>query len=281
MKKKIAILTENDQKSGSGHFMRMRGLNLYLKKKKLNCKIFLLNRNNDLRLIKKYDPKLIVCDLRYYGKREYLSLFRNKSYKIINIENYDNSNYDLNISVIDHNKRLSGKRIKGLNFSMIRSEIKKKFFKKDKNLIFVNLGSKESLKKIKEISISLRSLSANFKFVIITKFSKHFNDINTNNRFKYYSSQFFLKYFKSSMISIINGGLTLVEALYLKKKIIIIPQTRYEKKFSEYLKKRINTINIGTKSINNNSINKLISKKNKVIIDGFGYNRIYKVLSKF
>ena len=73
----------------------------------------------------------------------------------------------------------------------------------------------------------------------------------------------------------------MIEALYLRKKIIIIPQTSYEKKVSNYLKKKTNNIDIGIKSINDKSINRLLRKKTNIIIDGLGYSRIYKVLSKF
>lgn len=284
MKKKIAIVTENNKKSGNGHFRRMEGLFLYLKDKREISKIFFLNKNYELTLIRKYEPDLIVCDLKSYNNKKYSSLYKMKNCKIMNIENYDNSNYDLNISVIDHNSKLPGKRVSGLNYAMIRPEITKitKIIKKiNKKSIFVNLGSTESKKKVKEVSLSLKGLSTKFNFVFITKFYKHFNVTISDQKFKYYAPKFFLKYFNSSIINITNGGLTLIEALYLRKKIIIIPQTRYEKKFSDYLKKKTNNIDIGIRSINDKSINKLLRKKTNITVDGLGYSRIYKVLSKF
>ncbi|MDA8841776.1 hypothetical protein N9N38_03475 [Candidatus Pelagibacter bacterium] len=281
MKKKIAIVTENNKNSGNGHFRRMKGLFLYLKGKKEISKIFLLNKNYELTLIKKYEPDLIVCDFQSYNNKKYSSLYKIKNCKIMNIENYDNSNYDLNISVIDHNSKLTGKRVSGLNYAMIRPEIKKVNKKINTKSIFVNLGSTESKKKVKEISLSLKGLSTKFNFIFITKFYKHFNVTISDQKFKYYAPKFFLKYFNSSIINITNGGLTLIEALYLRKKIIIIPQTKYEKKFSNYLKKKTNNIDIGKRSINDKSINRLLRKKTKIVVDGLGYSRIYKVLSKF
>ena len=281
MKKKIAIVTENNKNSGNGHFRRMKGLFLYLKGKKEISKIFLLNKNYELTLIKKYEPDLIVCDFQSYNNKKYSSLYKIKNCKIMNIENYDNSNYDLNISVIDHNSKLTGKRVSGLNYAMIRPEIKKINKKINTKSIFVNLGSTESKKKVKEISLSLKGLSTKFNFIFITKFYKHFNVTISDQKFKYYAPKFFLKYFNSSIINITNGGLTLIEALYLRKKIIIIPQTKYEKKFSNYLKKKTNNIDIGKRSINDKSINRLLRKKTKIVVDGLGYSRIYKALSKF
>ena len=281
MKKKIAIVTENNKNSGNGHFRRMKGLLLYLKGKKKNSKIFMLNKNYELTLIKKYEPDLIVCDFQSYNNKKYSSLYKIKNCKIMNIENYDNSNYDLNISVIDHNSKLAGKRVSGLNYAMIRPEIKKINKKISTKSIFVNLGSTESKKKVKEISLSLKGLSTKFNFIFITKFYKHFNVTISDQKFKYYAPKFFLKYFNSSIINITNGGLTLIEALYLRKKIIVIPQTEYEKKFSNYLKKKTNNIDVGKRSINDKSINRLLRKKTKIVVDGLGYSRIYKVLSKF
>jgi hypothetical protein len=281
VKKKIAIVTENNKNSGNGHFRRMKGLLLYLKGKKKNSKIFMLNKNYELTLIKKYEPDLIVCDFQSYNNKKYSSLYKIKNCKIMNIENYDNSNYDLNISVIDHNSKLAGKRVSSLNYAMIRPEIKKINKKISTKSIFVNLGSTESKKKVKEISLSLKGLSTKFNFIFITKFYKHFNVTISDQKFKYYAPKFFLKYFNSSIINITNGGLTLIEALYLRKKIIVIPQTKYEKKFSNYLKKKTNNIDVGKRSINDKSINRLLRKKTKIVVDGLGYSRIYKVLSKF
>ena len=146
--------------------------------------------------------------------------------------------------------------------------------------VFFNASVSFNLSSLSKTCLDRSKLSIKFNFVFVTKFFKHFNKINKDKRFKYYPSKFFLKYFKLSIISIISGGLILVEALYLKKKIIVIPQTKYETKFSSYLKTRTRNIYIGVNSIKDNLINKLLKEENKVIIDGFGYNRIYKAISK-
>ena len=284
MKKKIAIVTENNINSGNGHFKRIKGLFLYLKVKKEICKIFLLNKKNGLKSIKKFKPDLIVCDLKSFKNKKYSVLYKMNNCKIINIENYDNPNYDFNISVIDHNSKLSGKRVSGLKYAMIRPEItkiKKRINKINTKSIFVNLGSTESKKKIKEVSLLLKKLSTKFNFIFITKFHRHFNNIISDKKFKYYAPKFFLRYFNSSIINITNGGLTSIEALYLKKKIIMVPQTKYEKKFCDFVKKKTNNVDIGKRSINNKSIDSLLRKKTNIVVDGLGYSRIYKVLSKF
>ena len=61
----------------------------------------------------------------------------------------------------------------------------------------------------------------------------------------------------------------------------MVPQTKYEKKFCDFVKKKTNNVDIGKRSINNKSIDSLLRKKTNIVVDGLGYSRIYKVLSKF
>ena len=47
---------------------------------------------------------------------------------------------------------------------MVRPELKRNTYKLKKNLIFVNIGSTETINKIKNILLNLKKISKNFKF---------------------------------------------------------------------------------------------------------------------
>ena len=256
----------------------MKGLYLFLKKKKIDCRLTLFTKDK-LKIIEKFNPEVVIFDLSSYKKFKIDKLLNSKKLKVLTIENFDNSKYDLNLSVFDHNQNLNSRRVEGLKYAMIRPEIIKSKTKIEKKLIMVNLGSTENIKKIKEISSKLIKLSMNYKIIVVTKFYNLFSKKNTN--IKYVSKKNFLKYFTSSVLNVTNGGLTSLESIYLNKKTIILPQTKKEKILSSYLSKKTKIITIGCKSIQKNNIDNLIRINNKnKIVDGLGYQRIYKLILK-
>ena len=122
IEKKIIIFTENNVNSGRGHFSRMKGLYLFLKKKKINCRLILFTKDK-LKIIEKFNPEVVIFDLNSYKNFKIDKILNSKKLKVITIENFDNSKYDLNLSVFDHNQNLNSRRVKGLKYAMIRPEI--------------------------------------------------------------------------------------------------------------------------------------------------------------
>ena len=90
----------------------------------------------------------------------------------------------------------------------------------------------------------------------------------------------FAMYISASKIVFTNGGSTLVESIYLDKKIICWPQTQFEYEFAEYLNEIYNF-----KIINNidnipelKMIKKTSKKHTKNKIDSRGADRVFKLL---
>ncbi len=90
-------------------------------------------------------------------------------------------------------------------------------------------------------------------------------------------------YFKKAEFCVLNCGVTLLEALYMKKKCFVLPQNIYEKNFSNFL--------IKEKNIYSNDYNKLdfflkknlINSKNIKVskqLDKLGTTRIKKIFEK-
>lgn len=227
-----------------------------------------------------FKNKILIFDFKNYS-------FLKKIYKyiinctIITIENFQNSIYDLNLSIYDHKPQIIGKRISSLKFGMIRDEIKNKGKNKFKsNNIFVHLGSSETVTKLnKLIPKIIKIYNKNFisKIYVITKFDKQLSNLN-NNLVKIVSKKYFLNYFKKCDFHIVNAGVTALESIFLEKLLVAIPQNKYEKLFAIYLKKKDKNLLINLKNIDKIDLTKK-RKLNKIkLIDGKGYSRIYRVI---
>ena len=88
----------------------------------------------------------------------------------------------------------------------------------------------------------------------------------------------YFRYFKTSKLCVTNAGNTLIEALYLKKKCIVVPQTKNEIKFAKYLKKEKYTFDLDI--LKNQNIENLIKLKTRNCIDGRGVIRIINIIKK-
>ena len=227
-----------------------------------------------------FKNKIIIFDFKNYS-------FLKKNYKfiinctIITIENFQNSIYDLNLSIYDHKPQIMGKRISGLKFAMIRDEIKN--IKEDKfrsNNIFVHLGSSETVAKINKLIpqiIKIKKKNFISKIYVITKFNKELSNLN-NNLIKIVSKKYFLNYFKKCDFHIVNTGVTTLESIFLEKLLLTIPQNKHEKLFAIFLKKKDKTLLIDFKNLDKiNLTNKRKLNKTK-LIDGKGYLRIHNVI---
>ena len=109
----------------------MKGLYLFLKKK-IDCRLILFTKDN-LKITERFNPEVVIFDLSSYKNFKIDKILNSKKLKVLTIENFDNSKYNLNLSVFDHNQNLNSRRVKGLKYAMIRPEIIKSKTKIEKN----------------------------------------------------------------------------------------------------------------------------------------------------
>ena len=270
LKFKILVVYELSKNTGKGHYGRAESIYNFLRKIYINSHIISLEKLSK-NMLKKYD--YFILDFKNYNNK-FLSDFKKIKKNILTIENFQNKLSSVNISIYDHNKKLNNVRYSGLKFATIDKKLKRKKLKKNRN-IFIFLGAsfnkKILLKKIlnkfnnKNYKIYLSSLNSLYKF--------NFKNV------KIISQENWKKYFNKSQYCILNGGVTLLEALYLKKKCFVVPQTKKELVFSNYLLKK--------KYIYSNKINQIdyfFHKKEKMKnvevaneIDKYGVNKIIKI----
>jgi len=275
-KKKYLIIVEKNKFSGNGHFVRMQALNKFLSKNNY-CKLLIIKSRKNYPF--KYVPEKVIIDMKSNSKK-LIDSFQKRSIKVITFENFYKVKSDLNICVFDHNHKNISKTKTGLKYAIIRQSLFN-VKKNCKNFVFIFLGSKETKKKIFSIIKLLKSFSnVNLKFIFMTKYYKFFSKINTKRNFFFYYKKNFLYFFSNCKFAIINGGLTAIESIYLKKPAFIIPQSKHEKNFINSINNKNIFLGINIKSIYLPSEKELLSKfiKKNNIIDGKGMSRIEKLI---
>ena len=270
LKYKILVVYEFSKKTGKGHYGRAKTIYNSLNKIYLNTTFISIEKLTK-NIIKKYD--YFILDLKNY-KNKFYTEFKKIKKKILTIENFQNELSLINISIYDHNKKLNNKRYHGLKFCTIDKKLKKKLLVKNRN-IFIFLGEsfkkKLVLKKIlnkiinKNYKIYLSSLNASYKI--------NHNDI------KIVSQKNWQNYLEKSHYCILNGGVTLLEALYLEKKCYVIPQTKKELIFSNYLlkKKYIYSNNVDQIEFFFNNKKKIKNIEVAKEIDKYGVDKIIDI----
>lgn len=272
-KKKILIAYELSNLSGAGHYYRAIKLYKFLKND-FDIKIYDLNKVKNIKNLKKFN--LIILDLKKYSLQKLRNIFSNLSGKILTIENFNNQFGNYNISIFDHSKKNYKSRFSGLKFAIV--ETVNKFPKKKKNF-FISMGYNPKKNNIKKI-IKFIKKNGNINFTI-AKNLKNKIKIKLSN-IKYCNNTNYKQEFMSSNIAITNAGLTLIEGLYYRIPCIVLPQTAYEKRFSQYLLKKKLILSFKKKIIKIPNKLETSTVKNKIykIVDGKGLYRIKKLINK-
>ena len=270
--KKILIIYEFNNETGKGHKARAEILYDQLLNKNYDVKIINLDKFYKISNLKSYD--LYILDLKNYLQRKLKKLKENNK-KILTLDNFDNNFGDLNISIFEHSNKLNKKkkRLSGLKYILFNNKIKIKN-SISQNLIFISLGFIINKKKIDFVK-KITNINNNYNFVLAPNFK---NSISSEKNIKISNKKNYFKYLKKSNFCITNAGNTLIEALYFNKKCLVLPQTKKEKTFSNYLASKKIIINYN-KSLNFD-LNNVVKLKFKNKLDKNGFDRINKLIKK-
>ena len=188
---------------------------------------------------------------------------------------YDNQN--INFSVFEQKKNLGGIRYSGFKFALISENFrrKKSSFKFQNKNIAIFGGDNFSLNQK-----SLKKLIKLDKFKLIFFSNKKMKSIKNVTQFKRIQ---LTKKFSEFIFCITNCGVSLLEALYMKKIAIVSPQTIFEKNFSQYLIKKnyvLGDFNKKYLPITEKKI-RTIKKNISNLIDGKANERIVKIVLNY
>ncbi len=305
----------NNPKVGTGHLIRCLNLakhlsirykikqkniificktenEFYLSKELLAGKKFSLKKINYLikdnsieeaKFISKYPANLLVIDRVSDTNLNFYNLIKNIFKKKIIFE--DKSKYrnkfDLSINSLTFKKSFyqSKKEKIGFKYMLLPITSKKENPFNRKNNIFLSFGGYDHNNLCMKILKILPQIKKDLQIFIPKVYKLNKFDKSIKHNLKIYKKNEYLKYFKQCNIAIISGGLTLFEAIYLKKKIICVPQYRHQlinaKKMKKYYP--INIIENDHKNFQSiliNKINKIYGKKVNLLSNKIKKNNI-------
>lgn len=218
--KTVSIFTYSNRKIGSGHLKRSKILYDFLKKYYI-CKLY-INKNINKKNTKNSD--VIILD--HHFKKINSSLFQNIF--TLALDYYGKSKFDKNFLVIKQKKIFT--KNNNINLENLILDKKgldeKKKIKLNKKSVLISLGSTNKKKMLTKLIYCLRKLKLK---ITVIKGKYNLEKINKNNNLKIYKNRLdFYSFLKKNEFIITNTATTLFESIYLNKKIISIPQTRFE-----------------------------------------------------
>jgi spore coat polysaccharide biosynthesis predicted glycosyltransferase SpsG len=237
----VGILTAANGSIGGGHLVRMKEVRKIFISKGFLCEIFfdedsLINFLNS----KKEKKSFALIDLPEDFEIKLDKVFLSKECIKIGYELGRNLIPDYNLVPFQFKSRkfLAKKEIKsGLEFLIIREVVRKINENKKRNRapqLIISLGSGDTYNQAMELFKNLRKFCKH-RCKILVVIGPHGEKKLNFNRRVLFSPRNFPELLNSSSTVITNGGTTLVESLYLGKKVYCIPQNNDEKEFSEFL----------------------------------------------
>ena len=282
----IIIFAPASSTFGGGHAIRMAALAKVLVKSEHNIMLF-----NELMSFETYvnqvnKKTLIIIDVPPKLNHDFAFLCKNHLVRV-GYEYSGELEVDYNIVPFAFKSRhfMASKVLySGLEFLILRPEIKQKSSKRMSQIIdvVVSLGAGDTLVKAKEIRKKILSEYKDFDVKIIL--GKYAGNTNNNNNEEYIINDPINYYdiINSANYIVTNAGTTLVEAIYLNKKILAWPQNELELEFASYLKElyEFKVINEFTNSFNLNKIvaTKILGKNSVNKLDGEGVARVRKLV---
>ena len=237
----VGILTAANGSIGGGHLVRMKEVRKIVISKGFLCEIF-LDEDSLINFLSSEKEKrsIALIDLPEDFEINLDKLFSIKECIKIGYELGRNLIPDYNLVPFQFKSRkfLAKQEIKsGLEYLVIRDEVRKIKEKKEQNIvpqILISLGSGETYDQAIKLFKKIRKI-CRCKYKILVVLGPHARKKIILKRGVLNSPENFPELLNSSSTVITNGGTTLVESLYLGKKVYCIPQNNDEKEFSVFL----------------------------------------------
>ena len=190
------------------------------------------NSTEEANFISKNQANILIIDRVSNTNLNFYNIIRNRFKKIIIFEDKSKirKKFDLSINSLTSIKsyyQSKNEKI-GFRYMLLPLTSKKQSTINKKNNIFLSFGGYDHNNLCTKILKTLPKINENLR-IFVPKIYKLNNFYKSEKHIlKIYKKNEYLRYFKQCNIAIISGGLTLFDAVYLKKKIIFIPQYRHQ-----------------------------------------------------
>ena len=226
----VFIYTFSSNIYGYGRYNRSKFLSKYLKEKNFTS---IIKHNVNLKKVKIKNYAIYFFDLPFKAD-SILKKFYEKNKSIYLLDYYGNFTQAKNFLIYDHQKVLSYNKYVGIKYAIVNPYLKK--LKRDRGQnrkILISIGGADVKNHTYKIAYSLHKLGYDLT-IIYGPLAKN-SQINFPRVQIYQNPKNFLELINSHKYIFCNGGSTLLECLYLNKKVFALPQNRYEFEFCKYM----------------------------------------------
>ncbi len=277
MKNKIISITENSESSGRGHYMRQTVLKQHLAKKNIDLEIITDSIKGITKKKNKINNSLILIDLPLENQSKIDLSKLNFATKICFDWSAEQSP-DISIVVAkwaDREFKFIKKIYSGFDY-LVTSEDLLNLIVSKKNYCLVTVGGYLDILTVNLVRKQLKLVYSGEIFL-----ANSGNLVNLENGVilrKNLSRKDYLQILAEAELLVTNGGTTLVEGLLLKKKIIVVPKTKYEYSFARYLAKQYSFFDIW--QFNNKFPLIEIFNDYNFVLDGYGVKRVSEIIEQ-
>ena len=220
------------------------------------------NSTEEAKIISSINGNLLIIDRIGTTNKKFYNILKNRFNKIILFEDKSKIRniFDLTInSLVFPKLHLKSRNVKvGFKFLLLPSILKNKATNSLSNNIFLSFGGYDHNNLCLKVIKILHRINKNLKIFIPKIYELNLQTLSKNHKIILYSKDNYIEHFKKCNIAIISGGLTLYDGIYLKKKIICIPQYRHQLINAKKIKKKfpLFVVKKSLKSFNKKILNK-------------------------
>lgn len=226
-------------------------------------------------------PALQIIDLPY-EIQPWVNKAREKNIPIVALDYFGNAQPTLTISIYEHIKPLpEGRRVSGLEYAIIRSNIIKEKPTSIKGNIVIMIGGSD-LNHVGE-SIALNLSAAVNKINLIQGPAIVEDYISESEKVFVHKSPVNLEAIMATCDwAVTNGGGSMMEMMSLGKAVYVVPQTNDELKLAKIVMEKGAILGIGMNSLSIPSELEIVKVGNRAkdLVDGQGANRIINLIKE-
>ena len=281
----VLIYANGSSKVGGSHTKRMTALHQALNHRNIHSLFFTNFNKFKKHILNSKEKYLVIVDVPESYKED-LSFLLSENISTIGYEYSGNLLFDYNI--VPFKFKLRNFEAKncvffGLKFLIIRDEIvsAKDTIPSGYPHAIIALGAGKSKRLAKKLRDTLvKNNNTNQILIVIGKFSR---ELPIPRSYILKNPSNFPSLLRNAQIVFTTGGATLIESIYMGKRIVCWPQNESEREFARYLAQVYNFRIISTyKEVPNFSDIESVSlkiAKSREIVDGNGLNEIFDLIS--
>ena len=243
---KIVICPDKASGVGIGHLKRCEAILEYLKDQ--------YNVNyHPLDFIHFIPPdlsgSLVVLDT-HHEISHFVTALKTNNNKVIVLDNFNDDKRDLGINIFDHHDVDRSKTVTSFDHIILRKEIFP-YAKMDRltgDYAVVTIGGGDRLGMGAQVVQSLRKIY-NKRIILVQRQEAIPVQLGAEDLEILYNPPNFLELIFRSELVLCNAGSTLFEALMLKKKCLVFPQTQYELNIANYFDKNGHLLGVGIENL--------------------------------